>query len=433
MFSGMVTFWPLIIRVGGETPLFTKGKVLFALDKAKRAILDAGHAVICEGQLDTIACHSAGVRNVVAPQGTALTADHARILKRYVNEVVLCFDGDKAGRAASVRSLDECLPSGLAVKVASIPPPDDPDSYLRQHGVAAFREVLARAQGFFDYYLGQLVAANDLTSDRGRLAVVREMGEKVNRTANAVLIDTYAQRTASRLGVPAEAVRAEFRKIIPAAPRTFPPRPRPPGPTPGPAPTPPRAAVVAGDEDAAAHAAADAAAGEVPLEPTAVTDETEPVPEPEPEPSRPSQPEFWLLKFLLLADSEQLGWAAAHLDCEWISHPSVRQIAGLRLGQAGAENVADLAPLLDQLDGNSFARNLVTEAAMESRPVAELGVQLSEATRRLRDLWIDRRLAVLTGQLTDPAGPEADRLLVLQERQELRALKQQPLTALAGF
>src|SRR5262249_27316239 len=104
-----------------ETPIFTKGRVFFGLDKSKRAILDAGHAIVCEGQLDLIACHSAGVQNVVAPQGTALTAEHARILKRYTDEVVLCFDSDAAGRNAAIRSLDDLLASGLAIRVATVP------------------------------------------------------------------------------------------------------------------------------------------------------------------------------------------------------------------------------------------------------------------------------------------------------------------------
>src|SRR5204862_4547936 len=89
-----------------ETPIFTKSKVFFGLDKSKRAVLDAGFALVCEGQLDLIACFMAGVQNVVAPQGTAFTAEHARILKRYVSEVVLCFDSDNAGQNAASRSLD---------------------------------------------------------------------------------------------------------------------------------------------------------------------------------------------------------------------------------------------------------------------------------------------------------------------------------------
>src|SRR6267378_5401511 len=122
-----------------ETPIFLKSKVFFGLDKSKRALLDAEYAIVCEGQLDLIACFMAGVQNVVAPQGTALTADHTRILKRYVEEVVLCFDADDAGQNAAVRSLDSLLASGLAVRVAVVPSPHDPDSFIKASGAEAFK------------------------------------------------------------------------------------------------------------------------------------------------------------------------------------------------------------------------------------------------------------------------------------------------------
>src|SRR2546429_7264407 len=132
-----------------ETPIFAKSKVFFGLDKSKRALLDAGYAIVCEGQLDLIACFMAGAQNIVAPQGTAFTADHARILKRYVEEVVLCFDSDKAGQDAAVRSLDHMLAAGLAVRGATIPAPDDPDSFIKNHGGEAFKQLIERAEGFF--------------------------------------------------------------------------------------------------------------------------------------------------------------------------------------------------------------------------------------------------------------------------------------------
>src|SRR5256884_4035999 len=196
-----------------ETPIFTKGKVLFALDKAKRAILDLGFAIVCEGQLDLIACYLAGVRNIVAPQRTALTAEHTRILKRYVEEVVLCFDSDTAGRNAAIRALDDLLASGLAIRVAAVPAPHDPDSFIKESGGAAFQQLISGAEGFFDFYLNHLCATNDVGQDKGRLGVVRAMREALHKTGNAVLADTYAQKTAQRLGVAVEAVRAEFKKV----------------------------------------------------------------------------------------------------------------------------------------------------------------------------------------------------------------------------
>ena len=159
-----------------ETPIFTKSKVFFGLDKSKRAVLEAGYAIVCEGQLDLIACFMAGVQNVVAPQGTAFTADHARILKRYVEEVVLCFDSDEAGQNAAVRSLDSLLASGLAVRVAVVPAPHDPDSFIKASGGPAFKQLIEQAEGFFDYYLNRLCATNEVTTDKGRLAVLARHG-----------------------------------------------------------------------------------------------------------------------------------------------------------------------------------------------------------------------------------------------------------------
>src|SRR5262245_35219271 len=139
-----------------ETTIFTKSKIFFGLDKSKRALLEAEHAVVCEGQLDLIACFMGGVQNVVAPQGTAFTAEHARILKRYVEEVVLCFDSDEAGQNAAIRSLEHLLASGLAVRVAVVPAPHDPDSFIKANGGEAFRKLVDEAAGFFDYYLNRL-------------------------------------------------------------------------------------------------------------------------------------------------------------------------------------------------------------------------------------------------------------------------------------
>ncbi len=358
-----------------ETLIFTKGKVLYALDKAKRAILDAGHAVVCEGQLDTIACHANGLKHVVAPQGTALTPEHARILKRYVDEVVLCFDGDKAGRNASIRSFDGLLGSGLAVRVATIPPPDDPDSYIKAHGSETFRGILNRAEGYFDFLLKHLALENDTTSDRGRMAIVRAMGEAAQKTGNAVLLDTYAQKTAQRLSVNVDSVRTEFRKArLNAAPTR--------------------------DE-----------AQEPPVEDSA---------EPEALP-RPSGTELWLLKLLLLAP-EHSHFAADHLDPSWIMHPTVRRIAAVHFSMG-----TDVAGLISQFEGDDFARSLITECASEQRAIPEPEKQLADVILRLRNAAYDATMASLSATLSDASLPEEERLAALAEQNRLRLEKRKPL------
>src|SRR5580692_1420442 len=175
-----------------ETPIFTKSKIFFGLDKSKRAILDAGFAIICEGQLDLIACFTNGVQNIVAPQGTAFTEQHARILKRYANEVVLCFDSDNAGQNAAVRALDHLLASGLAIRVAVVPAPHDPDSFIKANGGEAFRKLVEHAEGFFDYYLKRLCETNDFKTDKGRMTVVRSMLQALRKTGNQVIVDKHA-------------------------------------------------------------------------------------------------------------------------------------------------------------------------------------------------------------------------------------------------
>ena len=358
-----------------ETPIFTKGKVIFGLDKSKRAMLDAQCAVICEGQLDLIACFMAGVKNVVAPQGTALTGDHTRLLKRYVDEVVLCFDSDTAGQAAAIRSLDSLLASGLAIRVATVPAPHDPDSFIKEHGGAAFQQLIDGAEGFFDFHLNHLCSANDVTTDKGRLAVVSGMGEAVHKTGNVVLIDKYAQKTAMRLGVSSEAVRAEFKKVS---------RPKP-----GPA-----------------------AEAEPPL--TAPEEE-----------SRPAMHEFWLLK-LTLSHDDLAGWLAAHLTLDWLWHPAVRRVVALRLAAHAGGVWQGVAPLLAEVE-EAAARSLITEALADDHEIPNPAKQMADVVLWLRNRSIDRQLASLAQRSGVPGLSEAEQLELLHQQQALRQLKRQPL------
>jgi DNA primase len=343
--------------------------------------------VVCEGQLDLIACFMAGVENVVAPQGTAFTADHARILKRYVEEVVLCFDSDEAGQNAAVRSLDNLLASGLAVRVATVPPPHDPDSFIKASGGEAFRQLIAQAEGFFDYYLNRLCATHEVGTDRGRLAILRSMAEAVHKTGNVVLIDTYAQKTALRLGVRPEAMRAEFKKVPRSGSRP------------------------AESEQEAAPAVA-----------------------------APSPHELVLLKLLLDTD-DHVDWAARNIKTEWIEHGQAREIISERLKihqrnqwQGLAEFIARfetaqalitevvMQPLVADVDGTSFQRN---------KPLPNPERQLADVALTLRNQFIDRQMASLMQRVSHPATNDADRLDLLRQQQELRSLKRQPIFSLA--
>jgi DNA primase len=355
-----------------ETAIFTKSKIFFGLDKSKRALLDSQSAIVCEGQLDLIACFMAGVQNVVAPQGTAFTGDHARILKRYVEEVVLCFDSDVAGQNAAVRSLDHLLASELAVRVAVIPAPDDPDSFIKTRGGDEFKKLIADAAGFYDYYLERLCRENDVTTDRGRLGVLRDMAEAVTKSRNGVLIDKYAQKTALRLGVTPDAVRLEFKKTSVVKP------------------------------------ARSAPAEDMQPEPEAVV-------------ARPSASEAWLLKVLLM-HQDVAGWAISHLDPAWIEHPLVKQAVTQLLQIHREQSWQSLAAFLADCP-NPQLQQLITEVSTTDKPVPNPEIQLKDIATRLRNQFITRQIARIVQQLADPALDDEQRVSLLHQLQDLRGQK----------
>ena len=203
MLTSMIRKAPKYVN-SPETPLFTKGKVLFGLHKAKRALLEAKFAIVCEGQIDLITAFEAGVQNVTAPQGTAFTDQQARLLKRQVEEVVLCFDSDAAGQKAAESSLPALLEANVSVRVATMPPGEDPDSLIRTQGAEAFKERIAAAKDFFDFQIDRLSAVFDLNTPRGKAQFSRRMAESVALLTDNVLREAVVGKVSARLGMAAD-------------------------------------------------------------------------------------------------------------------------------------------------------------------------------------------------------------------------------------
>jgi DNA primase len=374
-----------------ETAIFTKSKIFYGLDKSKRAILDAGFALICEGQLDLIACFMAGVQNVVAPQGTAFTDQHARILKRYVPEVVLCFDSDEAGQNAAVRSLDHLLSSGLAMRVAVVPAPHDPDSFIKSAGGEKFRELVQSAKGFFDYYLDRLCKQNDRSTDKGRLAILRAMADAVQKTGSPALVDTYAQKTALRLGISPEAVRSEFAKVK--------------------------------------SSAADSVRQSPVSEPTEESKAVE----------RPSQIEFQFLKFALERD-DVIPWFIEHLDSAWIPNEVVREIFERRIALHKTGEWHGISGFLDAFEDDR-SRQVVTEVLTgelieANRDGTRLAPrkqedrsarQLPDIVLNFRNQFFERQIAALAQRIASPEISDAQKIEILKAQKILRELKASPL------
>lgn len=148
-----------------DTPLYSKSRVLYGMNRAKESMPASKQAVLVEGYLDVIACHTAGVTTAVASLGTALADDHVRLLKRWCEEVVVLYDSDAAGQKASERACEMLTTGGLRVRVALVPEGKDPDTLLRQHGAEAVRTMVESPLSETGYLVARLELRQSPSSD----------------------------------------------------------------------------------------------------------------------------------------------------------------------------------------------------------------------------------------------------------------------------
>lgn len=196
-----------------ETFIFRKSKVLFALDRAKKPILREKAALLCEGQLDVISCHEQGIDHALAPLGTAFTQEHAKLLRRYTSHVLACYDSDKAGVSASERLFRELVPEGLSMRVVCMPAGDDPDTYLKSHGVEAFRGLLGNAKEFFDFKLEYARSQGMLDAAAGRTAALTECAEILALMGDVASRENQINTVVAHLQTSSTALRQEIARI----------------------------------------------------------------------------------------------------------------------------------------------------------------------------------------------------------------------------
>ncbi|MFQ5766787.1 MAG: DNA primase, partial [Acidobacteriota bacterium] len=216
-----------------ETPIFSKGKQLYGLSWSRDAIRAAGCAVIVEGYMDFASLWEAGVRNVAAVLGTGFTPEHARLLSRFTQTVVLNFDSDQAGRRAAARALAVLLDEDFQVRVLELPGAKDPDEFVRSHGAESYLEAAATAPGSVKYLIKQAEEGKDLSLPEDRARAVSALLPHIRTFRNRVLQAAALGQVAHHFDLPEAAVRQEFARLArpdhgsseaPAAPGT---RPRP--------------------------------------------------------------------------------------------------------------------------------------------------------------------------------------------------------------
>lgn len=197
-----------------ETALYTKGQHLFGLYRAREAMRRSGFAILVEGYLDFLIPYQAGVQNVVASLGTALTEQQVQLLGRYVRQLIVNFDPDSAGVAATKRSLEILLAQGFKVNVLALPDGLDPDEFVRLHGASEYQARLRSSTRFLDYIVEQAIRSHDQSTPAGKVETINEILPFLRLIRDRIEQIEYVGRIADRLRIDSRLVRDEFRRAV---------------------------------------------------------------------------------------------------------------------------------------------------------------------------------------------------------------------------
>ena len=194
-----------------ETAVYSKSKVLFNLDLAKEAIRKLGYAILVEGQMDCISVYAAGFNNVIASSGTAFTELQAKLLGRFTKNVVVNFDPDTAGAAATERTLGLLIEEDFQVKVLTLEAGFDPDLYIRRQGKDAYEKALGGSQKYFDYLIERARTQFPVRSAEGKVKALNYLLPHIQRVPSRIVRDELAQEIAHRVGIDSSVLRQELR------------------------------------------------------------------------------------------------------------------------------------------------------------------------------------------------------------------------------
>jgi len=194
-----------------ETALYRKKEFLYGLNSTRHFIKEENSALVVEGYMDFLTLYQAGIRNVVATSGTAMTPEHARLLMRFTSRVILVFDGDEAGQKAAERGVFTLAPFDFDLLILTLPPEEDPDSFVKAHGADQFRAMLSEARSSSDFIIDRAIALNGNRTPRSQKAVITQLLPLYQAMTNSVAKNRFRKELADRLGLNESVVDQEMR------------------------------------------------------------------------------------------------------------------------------------------------------------------------------------------------------------------------------
>ncbi len=334
-----------------ETPLYTKGNVLYGLNFARDRIRNENAAIVVEGYFDVISLWQVGIRNVVASSGTAFTSQQARLLARFADEVYLFFDADSAGQQAAVRSVDALYDAGMEVKVVMAPPGEDPDTIARTGGVEAVEELMAQALDYIRFRVREIDVMS--LGIIGREKLIKELGALGSRIGDQTRRRLFIEEAASALQIDPDLLLRNVNVSLPESASS--PRRR-----------------------------------------------------------RSHDPDEFDLVSLLLSDPPSAGWILEKVSPEDFDSRQLSRVYAAAVNQHNQRGQIDVGRLTADISDNDFV-SLVTELASREWPTEEIDNAAEKLVGAILEAKRKRLRGRLQKQLTEAeaAGDreEADRLL----------------------
>lgn len=195
-----------------DTPVFNKRRNLFALNFAKNSC--AEQIILCEGYMDVVSLHGAGFTNAVASCGTALTADQARLMRKYSKSAIISYDADEAGQRAADKAFALLGEAGLEARLLKVEDAKDPDEYIRKFGKDGFSRLLSRSRSRFDFKFSSILAANDVNTPDGRIKAAGQAAEVIAGIWSEVERDVYTRQVCEKLGLSYDGMKNDVARLI---------------------------------------------------------------------------------------------------------------------------------------------------------------------------------------------------------------------------
>jgi DNA primase len=292
-----------------ESPIYNKSRILYGLFHSKEAIREADQALMVEGYMDLISAYQAGIKNVIASSGTALTSDQVQLVRRYTKNITIVYDADSAGSKAAMRGVDVVLGQDMDVKVAKLPEGDDPDTFVRKAGAAGLKKLVDESLSFVDFIIAARKEKDGSPEERSK--TIRILVKTVAQMPDALKRDLYVKHIAGKFGLREAVLQEELATALKSEAQGTGITYRSAGPAPEPSPS---------------TIPAEAAAGPVPAEERDVFDA------------------------VLRGGGEVARFVFAHLSPDELSHPVTIELAALISARLEEGESLDPAALVDAAD-----------------------------------------------------------------------------------